>query len=127
MKNILIALVVLGGGSLLLRNMKPGTSEELVHYPRDLAEVKKLGGFWKLSPEQQAYVRFRYVDELRVLLERVNERMQLAQFSGDLASCYQYRTLIRRLQDSMQRVQRPSVDPTGEQQVIMNVSIFLSR
>lgn len=127
MKNMLVILAVLCGGLLVWRFVKPSDSQELVHYPRDLAEVKKLGGFWKLSPEQQAFVRYRYVDELRVLMEQVNQRMQLAQFSGDLSACYVYRTLIRRLQDSIDRAQRPSVDPTGEQQVIMNVSIYLSR
>lgn len=127
MKNMLVILAVLCGGLLVWRFVKPSDSQELVHYPRDLAEVKKLGGFRKLSPEQQAFVRYRYVDELRVLMEQVNQRMQLAQFSGDLSACYVYRTLIRRLQDSIDRAQRPSVDPTGEQQVIMNVSIYLSR
>lgn len=130
--NMLLILVAVAGALLLWRGMKsfplqPSSSEELVHYPRDLAEIKKLGGFWSLSPEQQAYVRYRYVDELRVLMEQANERMQMAQAAGDLASCHMYRTVIRRLQDSMQRVQRPSVDPTGEQQVIRNVTIHLSR
>jgi hypothetical protein len=125
--NILLMLAVVCGGLLVWRGTKSSPSGELVHYPRDLAEIKKLGGFWNLSPEQQAYVRYRYVDELKVLMEQVNQRMQLAQFSGDLASCYVYRSLIKRLQESINRVQRPSVDPTGEQPVIMNVSIYLSR
>jgi hypothetical protein len=125
--HLLLIFALIGGGVFLWKGAKPSPPGELVHYPRDLAEIKKLGGFWNLSPEQMAYVRFRYVDELKVLMEQVNLRMQLAQFSGDLASCYVYRSLIKRLQESINRVQRPSVDPTGEQPVIMNVSIYLSR
>lgn len=127
MKNMLVILVVLGGGLLLWKFLKPSPAAEMVHYPRDYAEIRKLGGFWKLSPEQQAYVRYRYVDELRVLMERANERMQLAQFAGDLSACYVYRSLIKRLQESIDRVQRPSADPTGEQMVILNASVYLSR
>ena len=98
-----LILIALGGGLLAYRGMHSSPSFQPTRYPRDLAEIKKAGGFSKLSPEQQVYVRYRYVHELQLLMGQVNQRMQMAQFAGDLAACYTYRTLIERLKESIRR------------------------
>ena len=95
------------------------------HYP-SILDIQKAGGFFHLPADQQAIVRHRYVQELQLFLEQSNQRMQIAQYSGDLAACYAYRTLIRQLQNSLARAQNASYDPTAEHAVIQYVSVALA-
>jgi hypothetical protein len=124
-----LLFLALIGAFLLWRGGKltGSGSGEIPHDPSTLAEIRQAGGFWKLLPEQQAGVRYRYVQELQLLLEQVNQRMQAAQFSGDLPACYVYRTMILQLQNSIARAVNASCDPTAEQAVLVYVSVALAR
>lgn len=97
------------------------------HYPKDYSEIRKAGGFWKLSLEEQAGVRDQCVEELQLLLEQVNDRMRFAQQGNNLSAIYVYRQMIQRLMISIRRAQNPACDPTAEQSVIAYMTAALSR
>jgi len=125
MRRFTLPLVLIGAGVIFLlwrAGMTPGSGE---HYPVSAAEVKKAGGFWKLSPEQQMFVRYKYIHDIQRLLEQANRRMQMAQFANDLPACYVYRTHIQRLQDILQRVEDVHCDPTAEEMPLLMVRVAL--